>query len=212
MKHVLLTGLLALGLAAPALAQGAPPPAAPAPTINVRGVIASVDGNVLTVAAPLSPTTTTKITLPSPPRVQYVVKGSLAAIQPGSYIGSAALPGPNGTLRAIEVHYFAPGFTGRAFSAPYDLGPTSTMTNGNVKTIGTTKVDSVDAHTLTVTIDNGEKTLIVGPDTPIVTYAPADASALVKGAHVNVRATKNPDGTLTAASVSVGKDGLVPPM
>ena len=45
-----------------------------------------------------------------------------------------------------------------------------------------------------------------------MTYAPADTSALVKGARVNVRATKNADGTLSAGSVSVGKDGLVPPM
>jgi hypothetical protein len=46
----------------------------------------------------------------------------------------------------------------------------------------------------------------------IVTYAPADASALVKGAHVNFFATKSADGSLTSGGVNVGKDGLVPPM
>ena len=166
---------------------------------------------MLTVGAPIGSATTT-IKLAPDYRVQYIVKSSLAEIKPGSYVGSAALPGPNGTLRAIEVHYFAPGFTGRAFSSPYDLGPTSTMTNGNVENIGTTKVDNVDAHALTIKIDNGEKTIVVTPETPIVTYAAADPSALVKGAHVIVRATKNSDGSLSSTGVNVGKDGFVPPM
>jgi len=63
-----------------------------------------------------------------------------------------------------------------------------------------------------VDLNLGEKTITVTPDTPIVTYEPATAAAIVKGAHVNVRATKAADGTLTAAGVNVGKDGLVPPM
>lgn len=209
MKKLLLAGLMVFGLSAAAFAQGAPP--APAPTVTIRGVVVSLNGDVLTVGAPIGSATTT-IKLAPDYRVQYIVKGSLSAITPGTYVGSAALPGPNGSLRAIEVHYFAPGFNGRAFSSPYDLGPTSTMTNGNVTNIGDTKVDSVAGHTLTVKIDNGVKTLVITPDTPIVTYAPADKDALVKGAHVIVRATKSADGSLTAPSVNVGKDGLVPPM
>jgi len=80
------------------------------------------------------------------------------------------------------------------------------MTNGNVDTIGTTKVDKVDARTITVKYEGGEKSIIVPADTPIVTYAPADMSALVKGARVNILATRNADGSLSAPSVSVGKD------
>jgi hypothetical protein len=207
MKKLFLAGLLAFGIPASAFAQAAPP----APTVTIRGVVDSLDGNVLTVVAPIG-NVISKIKLAPNYRVQYIVKSSLAAITPGSYVGSAALPGPNGTLRAIEVHYFAPGFNGRAFSSPYDLGPTSSMTNGNVENIAVTKVDNVDAHTLTIKIDNGEKTLVVTPSTPIVTYAVADASALVKGAHVIVRATKEADGSLSSPGVNIGKDGLVPPM
>jgi len=86
------------------------------------------------------------------------------------------------------------------------------MTNGSVDTIGTTKVDTVTAKTLTLKYEGGEKVITVTPDTPIVGFEPATAAAIVKGAHVNVRAAKNADGTLTAAGVNVGKDGLVPPM
>jgi hypothetical protein len=204
MKILLMAGCLAAGLTAAAFAQTAPP-------VHVRGVIASLDGNVLTVAAPIG-TATTKVTLPPDVRVQYIVKASLKDIAPGSFVGSAATKQTDGTLRAIEVHIFPPGQTPGAGSRDYDLGPASTMTNGNVDTIGSTKVDKVDARTLTLKYDGGEKTIIVPPDTPVVTYTPADKSALVKGAHVNILATRAVDGSLSAPSVSVGKDGLVPPM
>jgi hypothetical protein len=75
---------------------------------------------------------TTKVTLAPNYRVQYVVKSSLTAIAAGSYVGSAAVPQHDGTLRALEVHIFPPGFTPGAGSRPYDLTPASTMTSGNV--------------------------------------------------------------------------------
>jgi len=95
---------------------------------------------------------------------------------------------------------------------PWDLTPTSTMTNGNVDNIGATKVDNVAAGLLKITYEGGEKTVTVPASASIVGYMPADASAIVTGAHVNFFAIKAADGSLTAASVNVGKDGLVPPM
>jgi hypothetical protein len=204
MNKFVLAGVMMAALTAGALAQSAP-------SVHVRGVVVSLDGNVLTVGAPIGPATT-KVSLAPNYAVQYIVKSSLTAIAPGSFVGSAAVPQADGTLRALEIHIFPPGRTPGAGSRPYDLTPTSTMTNGNVDTIGKTKVDKVDARTLTLSYEGGQKTIVVPPDTPIVTYEAADAAALVKGARVNINATKNPDGTLTAASISVGKDGLIPPM
>jgi hypothetical protein len=204
MKKFVLAGLMVAGLTAAALAQNAP-------STHVRGVVVSLDGNVLTVGAPIGPATT-KVTLAPNYRVQYVVKSSLTAIAPGSFVGSAAVQQADGTLRALEVHIFPPGVTPGAGSRPYDLGPTSTMTNGNVDTIGKTKVDKVDARTLTVSYEGGQKTIVVPAETPIVTYEAAEPSAIVKGARVNIVAARNADGSLSAASVSVGKDGLIPPM
>jgi hypothetical protein len=63
-----------------------------------------------------------------------------------------------------------------------------------------------------VNYEGGSKEILVVPSTVIVTYAPATAAALAPGGHVNILATKNADGSLSAAGVSVGKDGLVPPM
>src|ERR1700684_3711495 len=91
MKKLLLAGLMVFGLSAAAFAQGAPP--APAPTVTIRGVVVSLDGNVLTVGAPIG-SAPTKIKLAPNYRVQCIVKSSLAAITPGSYVGSAAMLGP----------------------------------------------------------------------------------------------------------------------
>jgi hypothetical protein len=174
-------------------------------------VVTALDGNVLTVGAPIG-AATTKITLAPNFKVAYVIKATLASIVPGSYVGTAAIPQTDGSLRAIEVHIFPPGLKPGPGTRPWDLTPSSTMTNGNVDNIGATKVDNVAAGVIKISYDGGEKTVTVPASTSIVGYAPADASALVKGAHVNFFATKGADGSLGAASVNVGKDGLVPPM
>src|SRR5437773_891446 len=54
--------------------------------------------------------------------------------------------------------------------------------------------------------------IVMPEDVPIVTFEPGDKAMLVPGAHVLLTATKQPDGSLTAARVAVGKNGLVPPM
>jgi hypothetical protein len=63
-----------------------------------------------------------------------------------------------------------------------------------------------------MTYKGGEQTVFVPPNAPVITYAPATSAALKKGAHVIVTATQNPDQTLTATRIGVGKNGLVPPM
>ena len=60
---------------------------------------------------------------------------------------------------------------------------------------------------------DGEKKIIVLADTPIVTYVPGDRSELKPGAKIFIAAAKKqPDGTLQAARINVGRDGLTPPM
>jgi hypothetical protein len=54
--------------------------------------------------------------------------------------------------------------------------------------------------------------VFVSPDTPVVTYAAADKSDLKAGAKVIAFMNKLPDGSLQTSRVSVGRDGLTPPM
>ena len=177
------------------------------PIVRVRGTIEKVSGNVLTVKSRHGETLTLHLTPGYTASV--VVKASLADIKKGSYIGTAALPQPDGTLKALEVHIFPPAKrgTGEGFR-PWDLQPGSTMTNATV----TSSVNGVEGRTLTLTYKGGEKKVVIPPNIPIVTYAPADKGDVHAGVPIFVaRAKKLPDGTLQASGITIGKNGVAPP-
>jgi len=74
-------------------------------------------------------------------------------------------------------------------------------------------VSSVDGQVLMVKYKDGEKKVVVPANCPIVAYAPGSKDDLKVGAHAFiVAATKQPDGSLTTQGISVGRNGVVPPM
>jgi hypothetical protein len=204
MNRRLLLGLLgSLSLAGGAVMAQPAPAAGPA---RIRGTVDAVTptGLDLTTRAGAKQ----HIVLPETFRVVSVIKSKLADVQPGSYIGSAAAPQPDGTLKALEVTVFPPTMKGAGQgSYAWDLGPTTSMTNG---TVG--KLDSTNGRTMTVDYGSGEKKIVIPDDVPIVSLELADRTIIVPGAHVIVNGTRAADGTITAGGVNVGKDGIVPPM
>ena len=194
--------VLAVALIAPAAFAQTP---APAPT-GVRGAIISVSGDNLVVKTNRGAEQAIK--LDKDTRVAAISLANINDIKPGSYIGAAAIPQPDGSQKALEVHVFPPALAGTGDGhRPFDLAPNSTMTNG---TVG--DVVASNGRTLTLKYKGGEKKIIVPEDVPIVNIEAGDRSLLVVGAKVVVRARKNPDGSLTAASISAGKNGVAPPM
>jgi multidrug efflux pump subunit AcrA (membrane-fusion protein) len=179
---------------------------ASAQTQRVRGTIDKVDGNTLTIKANGGAVQT--VTLADNSTIVGVVNASVADIKEGSYIGSGAMPQPDGTQKAVEVHIFAESQRGTGDGhRPWDGAPNSTMTNGAV---GQT-VSSVDGPVITVKYKDGEKKIVVTPNVPIVRYEVGDRSELKPGAAINIAAaTKKPDGTFTANRVNVGRNGVVP--
>jgi len=120
------------------------------------------------------------------------------------------MPQPDGTQTALEVLVFPEPMRGsNEGHYPWDLKPGSMMTNA---TVADAVAMNPGGRRMTLKYKDGEKTVVVPDDAPIVTFEPGDKAMLVPGAHVLVTATKQPDGTLTAARVAVGKNGLVPPM
>jgi hypothetical protein len=180
-------------------------------TTRIRGAIVSFNGGVLTVAGVA---TTYKIALPEAATVTWIEKSSLANIGANSFIGTVAVPQPDGSLRAVEVQLFPEALRGRGEGTrPWDTVPNSSMTNGTVDTIASASVDKIDGRVMVIKYKDEEKKLFVPANVPVITYAPADKDALTPGAHVIIAAAmKTPDGSFTANGVSVGKDGLVPPM
>jgi hypothetical protein len=82
------------------------------------------------------------------------------------------------------------------------------MTNATVARA----VKAIDGHTITLTYQGKEKTISIADDTPIVTFTPAGKTDLTPGAQVIVMGEKATDGTISAAQLTVGTNGVVPPM
>jgi hypothetical protein len=183
------------------------PAAAQAPqTVRLRGVIEKVNGQ--TVLAKSDKGADLKLNLADKMLVVEVEKASLADIKPGDFIGSGAMPQPDGSQKAIEVHIFAESMrgTGEGFR-PWDGAPNSTMTNGTVAT----SVTNVDGPVISVKYKDGEKNIVVTPDVPIVRYVIGDMSAVKAGVAFSiVAAVKQPDGSFNINRINVGKDGVVP--
>jgi hypothetical protein len=178
----------------------------PAPS-RVRGTIEAVDGDVLSVKSRSGEDV--KLRMTDDIKLVGIIKISLSDIKLGSFIGATTVPGPDGSQNAIEVHVFPEDMRGTGEgSRPYDLRPNSTMTNATVAQ----SVTGNDGQTLTIKYKDGEKKIVVSPDTPVVTYAPAGKSELKPGAKVIAFVKKLPDGMFETNRISVGRDGLTPPM
>jgi len=203
MKHVFSLGsCLLLLLCASALAQ------TPAPTQRIRGDVVAIDGSNLQVKARNGETLSIK--LADNYVVTAVVKIDMTAIKPGAFIGTATMAQPDGTLTSLEVLVFPEAMRGSGEGHyPWDLRPGSMMTNATIADVAGV---GQGGRKMTLKYKDGEKTIVVPEDVPIVTFEPGDKAMLVPGAHVLLTATKQPDGSLTAARVAVGKNGLVPPM
>jgi len=178
----------------------------PAPS-RVRGTIEAVDGDVLAVKSRAGEDV--KLHMTGDIRIVGITKIALTDIKVGSFIGTTTVPGPDGSNNAVEVHVFPEAMRGTGEgSRPYDLKPNSTMTNATVDQ----SVVGNDGHTLNIKYKDGEKKVVVSPETPVVTYVPADKSDLKPGAKVIAFMKKLPDGSFETNRVRVGRDGLTPPM
>jgi hypothetical protein len=178
------------------------------PAVRIRGTIEAVDGPVLSVKTREG--TDVKVRMTDNVAVFGVAKTELSEIKEGSYIGVSAMPEPDGTQRAIAVHIFPENQRGAAEGfRPWDLRPNSTMTNATVAET----VKGTDGQNILVKYKDGEKKVVVAPDTPIVTFVVGDKSEVKPGVKIIIfGATKKDDGTLEAARVNVGRDGITPPM
>ena len=196
-----LATILALALTSIAAAQQSPP-------VRIRGEAVKVEGDVLHVKDRQGAALTVKLA----PNfgVTELRKAELKEITAGSYIGVTALPQKDGTLKAIAIHIFPAAMKGTAEGHhAWDLAPETTMTNATVEGV----VTAGSGPTLKLKYKDGEKTVVVVPETSIVAMGPGKPDMLQPGAKILIfGAMKGADGSLTTRGVVVGKDGLVPPM
>jgi hypothetical protein len=203
----LLTATMVVGASSVCTAQTDMATTDASQTTRLRGTIDSVDSTGLTFKA--RDGATTRLALLPGATVIDVVKASMADIKPGSFLGSAAVPQPDGTLRATEVHLFPESMRGAGEGhRPYAPIEKGTMTNGASAAV---PVTGIDGSTLTVDYKGGSKQIVVPADTPIVRYEVGSMGDLKTGARFTVTAaTARADGSYEAGRINVGKDGVVP--
>ena len=202
MPHLLVASIAAISIfATSAFAQQAP-------TVRIRGAIEAVDGNVLSIKTREG--TDVKVRMTDNVAVFAVVKTELSQIKEGSYIGVTAMPEPDGVQKAVAVHIFPENQRGAAEGfRPWDQRPGSTMTNATVAET----VKGTEGQNILVKYKDGEKKVVVPPETPIVTFVASDKSEVKPGAKIIIfGAAKKEDGMLEANRVNVGRDGVTPPM
>lgn len=201
MKTALSTTFGMLMLSAAVMAS-----AADMPVVKpLRGTVDSVENNTLNFTTRSG--AHQSIGLTDKTGIRSVSKTSIDTIKSDSFIGSAATPQADGTLKALEVTVFEPSLKGSGeghYGWENADGSTGTMTNG---TVG--KLTQANGRTLSVSYKGGEKQLVVPDDVPIAYVQAGKVDELVKGAKVVVFPAE--DGK-TARGVAVGKDGFQPPM
>ncbi len=174
----------------------ATPASAADDTVRIRGTIESVEGPVYVVKNR------------DGAELKLTVTDNLADIKPGMFVGSAGMMQADGTQKAIEVHIFPESMRGTGEGHyDWDLKPQSKMTNANVEQT----VAGVDGQLLSVKYKDGEKKLLVTPETVVVTYVPGNKDDLKPGTKIFVAAAKKqPDGTLQTPRITYGRNGAGP--
>jgi hypothetical protein len=176
--------------------------------VRLRASIERVDQGSITVKERSGEIIT--LVVPANLVVSEVYPIDITNIKPGSYIGSAAMLQPDGTLKALEVLVFPETSRGAGEGhRGWDLQPQSTMTNATVEEL--LVVSGNASRTLKLKYKDGEKTLTVPTDVPIVTLKPGDTSLLVVGAKLFITAEIR-DGKPTAIRITAGRNGFEPPM
>lgn len=170
---------------------------------RIRGQIEKADGDMLVLKTREGKTLNVRID--DKTRVSALEKASLADIKNDTFIGIAGMPRSDGSIEAFSIHIFLPAQRGVVPDrhGPWDARPGSTMTNAYVTSVVTAK----DGETLMVKYNEGEKKIIVTPQTVVAAAAPGKKDELKPGAHIIIFGwDKQPDGSVLAKTMYVGRN------
>lgn len=176
-------------------------------TVRVRGTVERIDGPVYVVKT-RDGSEVKLTTVADNPLFVAIVPAKMSDIKPGMYVGSAGMMQGDGTQKAIEVHIFPESMRGTGDGHyDWDLLPKSKMTNGSVEQA----VTGVDGPVLSVKYKDGEKKLVVTPQTVVVTYEIGKQEEIQPGTRIFVAAAKKQaDGTLQTPRITYGRNGEGP--
>jgi hypothetical protein len=172
--------------------------------VRVRGTIAAVKGDVLTVKS--RDGRNIELHLAPDTQVATAKKTTLAEMGPNAFVGVTSVKRPDGRLVATEVHSLGPQVPA-GHIANWDGAPNSSMTNANIAAAAQTG----GGNELTLKYKEGEQKVLVTKDTQIVTFVPGTRADLKPGETIFSGARVGSDGKFTTGRVAVSKDGVKPP-
>jgi hypothetical protein len=208
MKYLIASTMLAATVALAGVSAGADS----SPPVHLRGEIDAVTASSFAFKPFDGPQT--EVDWSKATRFASLKAAQLSDIKPGMFVGTAALPQPDGTLKALEIHIFPESMrgTGEGYR-PFPQVKQGTMTNATITNMTASSGTTSDGgKTLTLTYKDGHQTVTVPADAPIVLLGPGDASMLTAHAKASVTATKDAAGKLNATRILIGLDGATPPI
>jgi hypothetical protein len=174
---------------------------------RLAGTIVSVDGPTVTLKTAKGENV--KASLAANGSVMAVEKVKMDGIKVGEFVGAGTMPQADGTHRAVRINIFDEARRGNNEGHRPGWGPDAKgdMTNATVETT----VGSVDGQVLTLKYKDGERKIIVAPETVIQRNVPGSAADLKPDAAVSISAaTPKAEGVYETARINVGRDGYAP--
>src|SRR5262245_11195296 len=184
----------------------------PLGTQRVSGTIERVDGNIIYGKG--SDGSAITVRLADNVAITAVLKATFADIKPGDYVGTGAVPQPDGSQKAVELRIFPrPQADGGHYYEGWYGAPNGTMTNGFVQPAGTVgaTLSGAGDPSIMVKYPQGEKRIVIPANAHLVRNVFGSKDDLKAGAAFRAgAASKQPDGTYTASAIVVGRDGARP--
>jgi len=183
-----------LTMAVPAFAQGQ----APARMLRTGATVEKFDGLKLTVKTNAGKTLS--LMLPAGVSVVRSRPATVADVKAGQFIGCTAVEGPDGKLRAKEIHILPESMRGVGEGHyPWGDAPKTTMTNGNIEQVA----GITDGNVIKVSYKGGQTEIDILPGVTVTVIEVAGRDALKPGTKITLFARKNPDGSLTPRFISI---------
>jgi hypothetical protein len=182
-----------------------------AQTQRVGGTIERVDGNAIYGKGADGSAIILKLS--DKAVITAVLKATFADIKPGDYVGTGAVPQPDGTQKAVELRIFPkPQEDGGHFYEGWYGAPNGTMTNGFVQPVtATAPTAGAGDPSIMVKYPQGDKRIVIPANAHVVRNVIGNKEDLKVGAAFRAQAAvKQADGTYTATAVAVGRDGTRP--
>ena len=178
----------------------APGGAAPADTVR-EGTIGAVNGDGFTLTSGGAGATLIKVS--SATRVLGRHPSGLDAIKPGDYLAVTSERKADGALVAVSINIFPPELRGRVREGQFPMATGNIMTNAEVMEYAV----GMENHTLFLKYRDGASAISVSPATPVHRLTVIHLGDLRPGMHVIVRGAVNPDGSITASSLTADQPG-----